>query len=92
MRRSKNVELQLSRTKVTAPFAGEIVEKNALAGAIASAAGQPMFVLVRDGLLELNADVSEQDLARVATGMRVTMRAAGSTDAFTGSIWWLSRR
>jgi len=82
----ENVELQLSRTKVTAPFAGEIVEKNALAGAIASAAGQPMFVLVRDGLLELNADVSEQDLARVATGMRVTMRAAGSTDAFTGSI------
>lgn len=82
----KNVDLQLSRTQVTAPFAGEIVEKNALAGAIASAAGQPMFVLVRDGLLELSADVAEQDLARVAAGMRVTMRAAGSATVLTGSI------
>lgn len=82
----ENVDLQLNRTKITAPFAGEIVEKNALAGAVASASGQPMFVLVRDGLLELNADVSEQDLARVSTGMRVMMRAAGSPTQFTGSI------
>lgn len=82
----ENVDLQLNRTKITAPFAGEIVEKNALAGAVASASGQPMFVLVRDGLLELNADVSEQDLARVSTGMRVMMRAAGSPTQFTGFI------
>jgi HlyD family secretion protein len=82
----ENVDLQLNRTKITAPFAGEIVEKNALAGAVASASGQPMFVLVRNGLLELNADVSEQDLARVSTGMRVMMRAAGSPTQFTGSI------
>lgn len=81
-----NIDLQLSRTKITAPFAGEIVERNAVAGGIASAAGQPMFVLVRDGLLELNADVAEQDLPRIAAGMTVTLRAAGSDTTFTGTV------
>ncbi len=82
----ENVELQLARTQITAPFAGEIVERNALAGSIASAAGQPMFVLVRDGLLELNADIAEQDLPRIANGMRVSLRAAGSDVALTGTV------
>ena len=82
----ENVELQLARTQITAPFAGEIVERNALAGSIASAAGQPMFVLVRDGLLELNADIAEQDLPRIASGMRVSLRAAGSDVALTGTV------
>ncbi len=82
----ENVDLQLSRTQVKAPFSGEIVEKNAVAGGIASAAGLPMFVLVRDGLLELNADVAEQDLPRVSTGRPVTMKAAGYAIELTGKV------
>lgn len=82
----ENIELQLSRTEIKAPFAGEVVEKNAVAGAIASAAGQPMFVLVRDGLLELSADVGEQDLPRIAAGQRVSLRAAGSEGELTGTV------
>ena len=82
----ENVELQLARTQITAPVAGEVVEKNAMAGSIASAAGLPMFVLVRDGLLELNADVAEQDLPRIANGMRASLRAAGSDVALTGTV------
>lgn len=81
-----NVELQLSRTEIRAPFAGEIVEKNAVVGAIASAAGQPMFVLVRDGLLELSADLAEQDLPRVLVGLSVTLRAAGVSAPLTGTV------
>lgn len=81
-----NIDLQLSRTQITAPADGQIVQKNAMAGSIASAAGQPMFVLIRDGLLELNADVAEQDLPRLSTGQRVTMRAAGSDQELTGTI------
>ena len=82
----ENVELQLNRTQVKAPFAGEIVEKNVVAGGIASAAGSPMFVLVRDGLLELNADVAEQDLARVSPGLPVIMRTAGTAVELTGKV------
>ena len=80
------VDLQLARTQITAPVAGEIVERHTMAGAIASAVGQPMFVLVRDGLLELNADIAEQDLPRLAAGMRVELRAAGSDVPLTGTV------
>lgn len=82
----ENVELQLSRTEIRAPFAGEVVEKNAVVGGIASAAGQPMFVLVRDGLLELSADLAEQDLPRVLAGLRATLRAAGVNEPLSGTV------
>ena len=39
-----------------------------------------MFVLVRDGLLELSADLAEQDLPRVMSGLTVTLRAATFSD------------
>jgi HlyD family secretion protein len=66
--------LQLSRTEVTAPFAGEITARNAQLGAIASAAGQPMFTLIRDGALELRADIAESDLTRLALGQTADLR------------------
>lgn len=81
-----NLDLQLSRTAVVAPVAGEITQRNAQVGAIASAAGQPMFTLIRDGALELRADVAESDLTRLATGQSVTMKAAGAVAPFTGTI------
>lgn len=81
-----NVDLQLSRTQIKAPFAGEVVERNAVRGAIASAAGAPMFVLVRDGLLELSADIAEQDLPRMSAGLRAKLRVAGSDVPLTGTV------
>ena len=68
-----NVDLSLARTNVTAPFAGEITARNATLGAVASAAGLPMFTLIRDGALELRADVSEADLLRLAPGLPATL-------------------
>ncbi|TAG17868.1 MAG: efflux RND transporter periplasmic adaptor subunit, partial [Rhodobacterales bacterium] len=44
--RLENVDLQLSRTEVKAPVAGKIIARNAKLGAIATAAGQPMFVII----------------------------------------------
>ncbi|MEY4696796.1 MAG: hypothetical protein RIT14_1224, partial [Pseudomonadota bacterium] len=82
----ENVELQLSRTEVKAPVAGKITERNAVIGSVASAAGDPMFVMIRDGALELNADVAEIDLLRLAPGQRVTMTAVGATGTLTGTI------
>lgn len=81
-----NVELQLARTDIKAPFAGEVVQKNAVVGGIASALGQPMFVIVRDAILELEADVAEQDLARLSVGMGAVLRAAGQKDTLTGTV------
>jgi HlyD family secretion protein len=81
-----NIELQLDRTEVKAPVAGEITARNALVGGIATAAGQPMFQMIRDGALELNVDVAEIDLIRLAPGQTVTMRGVGTDGVLTGTI------
>lgn len=81
-----NVELQLSRTEVKAPVAGEIAERNAVIGAIATGAGTPMFVMIRDSALELRADVPEGDLIRLAPGQTATVNAVGAAQPLPGSI------
>ena len=81
-----NLELQLSRTQVVAPVSGEITERNAQLGSIASAAGQPMFVLIRDSQLELRADISEGDLMRLAIGQKAQLKLSGSAEILTGTV------
>ncbi len=81
-----NVDLQLARTEVTAPFGGEITARNATLGAIASAAGTPMFVLIRDGELELRADIAEADLLRVLPGQTARLAFAASTPPLAGTV------
>ena len=81
-----NVELQRNRTDVKAPVAGKIVERNAQVGGIASAAGLPMFVIVRNSELELNAEVAEIDLIRLKPGQRVLIRGVGMTTPLNGQI------
>ena len=81
-----NVDLQLRRTEVKAPVSGEIIERNAVIGSIASAAGQPMFRLIRDGALEMDADVAESDVMRVAAGQKVVMSLVGGGAALSGTI------
>ena len=69
-----------------APVAGEIVERNAMVGAVATAAGEPMFVLIRDGELELRADVAERIMLRLKPGQTVTMRGVGLREPLTGEV------
>ncbi len=81
-----NIELQLNRTEVKAPVAGEITARNAVIGSVASAAGAPMFSIIRDGALELKADVSEVDLLHIAAGQKTEMRLVGTPTRLTGTI------
>jgi HlyD family secretion protein len=84
--RLENVDLQLSRTEVKAPVAGKIVARNAKLGAIATAAGEPMFVIIRDGALELRADVAESDILRLDEGQPARLRTAGMVGALAGTV------
>lgn len=81
-----NIDLQLDRAEVKAPVAGEITARNAVIGSIATAAGEPMFQLIKDGALELNVDLAEIDLPRVAPGQTVVMRSVGSVEPLTGTV------
>ncbi len=84
--RLDNIRLQLNRTEVKAPVAGKVIARNAKIGAVATAAGDPMFVIVRDGELELRADVTETDIQRLSKGQSAQLRAVGMADAMTGKV------
>lgn len=82
-----DLDLNLSRTNITAPVAGVIVARNARIGAIASAGGgTPMFTMIRDGALELHADVTEQDLLRIEPGQQASLRTVGRMEPIAGQV------
>ncbi len=81
-----NVDLNLRRTEVVAPVAGEIVQRNAQLGGIAVSAGNPMFVIVRDGSLELRAEVAEADLTKLGVGQTVEIVSVGSSTPLSGTV------
>jgi HlyD family secretion protein len=86
-----DVELRLARTVVTAPVAGTVSARTAKVGAIASGSGQqPLFTLIRDGAVEMRADVTEGDLLKLAVGQKATLRLADSRESLTGAIRLIS--
>ncbi|MGR6429989.1 efflux RND transporter periplasmic adaptor subunit [Rhizobium sp. PAMB 3182] len=81
-----DIDLKLARTDVKAPVSGVVSAKNAKVGAIASAAGQPLFTVIRDGAVELVADVAEGDVLRLKPGLKARITLAGGSDVLDGSI------
>jgi len=73
--------LRLDRTEIRAPVAGIVSERLARAGALAGA--EPLLRLMRDGEIELEADIPEADLPTVAVGQAVTVSATGLPQTFT---------
>jgi len=85
-----DVELRLTRTEVKAPVSGVIAAKTAKVGAIASGAGEPLFTIIRDGAIEMKADVSESDLLKLAVGQKARVTLADGKNALDGTIRLIS--
>ena len=63
----EEVAVRLAQARLVAPADGVVIRRSVQLGAV-SAEGQEMFLLVRDGRLELDAKVPELDLAAVRPG------------------------
>ncbi len=73
-RKSRDAERQellvrIDRTEVKAPVAGIVSRRSAKLGADASSTGEPLFRIIEDGAVDLEADVPEQSLAKLAVGI-----------------------
>lgn len=66
------------QTDVRAPVAGLIVSRSVVKGQIVPA-GQELFRLVRDGRLELSAQIPEQQMGLIRSGMPATISGEGLT-------------
>lgn len=85
-----DIDLKLARTDVKTPVAGVIADRNAKVGAIASGAGEPMFTVIRDGEIELVADVSETDILKMRVGQKARIKVAGGSAVLDGSVRLIS--
>lgn len=81
-----DIELKLARTAVKSPVAGVVSARSAKIGAIASGAATPLFTVIRDGAIELKADVAEDDVLKLAPGQKATVTLAGGAAKLSGSI------
>ncbi len=70
---------------VTAPVAGTVLHRSAIVGTTASARAQPLFEIIAKGELEVSADASTKDLARVAPGQKAKVKVIGAGE-FHGSV------
>jgi len=78
---------RLAQTEIRAPFDGILSSRTARVGQVPQAMNAELFRLIRDGRVELVAEVPDQDLARVRPGQSVSIQpAAEGAPALTGVV------
>jgi RND family efflux transporter MFP subunit len=77
----RDLSWKLGKTEIKAPVDGLVSRRSARIGAVASGSpvAEPMFRLIANGLIELEADVPEPDLARIKQGQKADVLVAGSS-------------
>jgi HlyD family secretion protein len=73
----QELQVRIDRTEVKAPVAGIVSRRSARLGASASTSSEPLFRIIEDGAVDLEADVPEQTLARLAIGMPAELKLPG---------------
>ena len=64
----KEIRTRVSRMTITAPVGGLVLQRGVQPGQIAGGGTTPWFTIARDGLVELDAEVNEADLAGIRAG------------------------
>ncbi|MEO6526485.1 MAG: efflux RND transporter periplasmic adaptor subunit [Gemmatimonadaceae bacterium] len=81
-----NVQQQLNKASVQAPFAGIVAERQVNAGDVVSP-GNALFTVVDPGSMQLEASVPAEALSQVRVGMPVEFKVNGYPNrSFTGRI------
>ncbi|HEY4806671.1 MAG TPA: efflux RND transporter periplasmic adaptor subunit [Roseiarcus sp.] len=82
----QELQVRINRTEVKAPAAGIVSRRSAKLGASASTSGEPLFRIIEDGAIDLEADVPEQTLAQLAVGMPAELKLPGVEGAIVGRV------
>lgn len=76
-----------ARLDIRAPVSGYVLERNVEPGQTVSAGSGILFRLAKDGEMELQAQLSENDLAVISEGVPATITPVGTDRQFSGRIW-----
>ncbi|WP_292939814.1 efflux RND transporter periplasmic adaptor subunit [Novosphingobium sp.] len=79
-----------ARLNIIAPAAGLVLTRGVEPGQIVSPGSGVLFRIAKDGQLEMQARLAENDLARLAVGQSAEVTPVGTSKPFIGQIWQLS--
>lgn len=79
-----------ARLDIRAPVSGYVLERNVEPGQTVSAGSGTLFRLAQDGQMELQAQLSEDDLALISVGVPASVTPVGTDRQFGGTIWQVS--
>lgn len=78
--------VRIGRTEVRSPVDGVVSRRSAKLGASAASAGEPLFRIIADGAIDLEADVPEQSLPRLTVGMPAKLKLPGVAGEVDGVV------
>ncbi|WP_157220041.1 efflux RND transporter periplasmic adaptor subunit [Flavisphingomonas formosensis] len=81
---------RIGRLDIRSPKAGLVLTRMVEAGQVVNPTSGALFRVAENGELELRAQLSEGDLARMKVGDGATVTPVGSSRSFRGRIWQLS--
>ena len=79
----QELQVRLARTNLRAPVGGIVSRRTARLGAVVAGVGDPLFRIIQDGAIELEADVPELQLAKLRIGQTARVETAGGLRAGT---------
>ncbi len=85
----RDVRIRAGKLAVTAPVGGLVLEKAVRPGDLAAQGSSPWFRLAKDSVIELQAQMSEDDLARIRPGQHAQVSLPSGV-AVTGTVRLIS--
>ncbi len=73
----RELEWRVSKAEVKSPVSGVVSRRNVRIGSLASAASDPLFKIIANGEIELEAELDGRQLAKVASGQKAQVFTAG---------------
>jgi RND family efflux transporter MFP subunit len=81
----QELEVKLARTEIRAPAAGIVSRRTARLGSISYSSSDALFRIIKDGEIELDAEVPEFYMAKLRAGQRAQVEIAGAGER-SGSV------
>ncbi|HEY8084098.1 MAG TPA: efflux RND transporter periplasmic adaptor subunit [Methylophilaceae bacterium] len=79
-------DLRIKDAEVYAPVAGTVITRKAYQGLVLGQSADPLFVMLRDDVLEIELEVSSADAAKLKLGMPVEIQILGDAALYPGKV------
>ncbi|WP_310468942.1 efflux RND transporter periplasmic adaptor subunit [Sphingomonas sp.] len=81
---------RVGRLDIRAPEGGLILARNVEVGQVVGGGSGALFRLAAGGAMEMRAQMAQEDLTRIRTGMPASVTPVGTERTIAGSVWQVS--